>query len=164
MPKTLTDSVRELEKTVETQAQSIAFVAASSLKVADTLEELKVSSKSSFRATVREAELTGRRIDGVTTQVERLLAAQGDVQAAQAKITTDSAVLRQRQDDHVKRFERYEISVETLLKDVAALKTTNGDLQKRVEFWESRIWGAGLAVVGALVSAVATLVYAILRK
>ena len=103
-------------------------------------------------------------LNAVALQAEDFAQFQKDVKASQAQLEVTVAVLKQQVHEGVKRFDRSEASVEALLKDVAALKGGNGDLHKRVEFWEGRIWGAGLAVVGALVSAVATLVYAILRK
>jgi len=103
-------------------------------------------------------------LDAVSLQAEDFAQFRQDSRASLAQLEVTVAVLKQRIDENVKRSERPEVSIEALLKDVAALKTSSGDLQKRVDFWESRIWGGGLAVIGALVSAVATLAYAILRK
>ncbi len=103
-------------------------------------------------------------LDAVALQADDFAQFQKDAKASQAQHEVAVAILKHRLDDGLKRAERSEASIEALLKDVAALKTSSGDLQKRVESWEGRIWGGGLAIVGALVSAVATLVYAILRK
>ena len=116
---------------------------------------------SQLESDARDAKFS---LGAVIVQVGELAQFQAGARANLAQLEVAVTVLKHRIDENLKRFERAEVSVEALLKDVAALKTSNGDLQKRVEFWESRIWGGGLAVIGALVSAVATLVYAILRK
>ena len=103
-------------------------------------------------------------LDAVALQAEDFAQFRQDTRASLTQLEVTVALLKPRVDEGLKRFDRAEASVEALLKDVAALKMSSGDLQKRIEFWESRIWGGGLAVIGALVSAVATLVYAILRK
>ena len=91
----------------------------------------------------REAANLNRSIAILQEQVQRLIDVERAERSKVGDIAADAAVLRQRLDEQAKR---------------------NEELQKRIESWEARVWAGGLAVVGALLSAVVALAIAFIRK
>ena len=97
-------------------------------------------------------------------QVDKIVTFQTEIQTAQMRQVVEVTLLRQKLQDHLDRVVRAEPSTELYLKDVAALKTRNDDLQKRVEAWEGRLWVGAVALISALVAAVLSLIIALIRK
>ena len=82
-------------------------------------------------------------LDAVALQVQEFAQFQKDVGVSQALLTTEVAVEEKRLD---------------------ALTDRYGELNKRIEAWEGRLWVGAVALISALIAAVLSLIIALIRK
>jgi len=82
-------------------------------------------------------------LDAVALQAEDFAQFRKDVGVSQALLTTEVAVEKTR---------------------LNALTDRYGELHKRVEAWEGRLWVGAVALISALITAVLGLVIALIRK